>query len=191
MVPSFCAKNFTTCVPCKAAWALHVGSKFSSHDWTFLDPSGIRNLKWITLTIKANTGNCLSYSTPSLAKLYWQQSESALVLHLPSALTKGFHVSEPCWPLTQLPNPSQRNLHWIPQVKSNPAPTDCTAEKLEIQRCACDFFTLFYMIKQKTYSRSHSCFSAVCSCLTLIKWLFPIRHWANADPYWVTRPQRF
>ena len=30
-----------------------------------------------------------------------------------------------------------------------------------------------------------------CISLTLIKRPFPKRHWANANPYWVSKPQRF
>lgn len=107
---------------------------------------------------------------------------------------KGFHVNEPCWPLTQLPKPSQRNLHWIPQAKSRPAPTDCTAEKVKIHRCACEFFTLHYFTRIKKHYNPHQptlVFYVLHFCLTLIKRLFPKRHWANADPYWVARPQRF
>ena len=70
-----------------------------------------------------------------LTQPYWlkfiaiRSAENLTNNNSPSVVIKGFHISAPFLPLTQLPKPSQRNLHRIPQVKSKPAPADCTARK--------------------------------------------------------------
>ena len=65
----------------------------------------------------------------------WYRSDKILTNHnLPSAVIKGFHLDALCLPLTQLPNPSQRKLHRIPQVKSKPELADCTTEEQSFGR---------------------------------------------------------